>query len=441
MRGMNSNVMLGAALAALLVGCGGGGGDSKSVPQPVATVPQVVVPPPVAVLPTWKRTESVVVGHNGTALGTSVMSRPDGSKMIVFGGPEVAYTPHYTFTCSQTRLNAVQLSGGSIKEATGILAEIGTSIHTRAMAVADFNSDGREDLFVANHGCDNPSKNAGLEVNKLFMSSGNQLMDASATINNLGNAFTHSVTAAVTGHSQNVDVLVGVMGVPGPYILRGDGAGKFTKDTTALPVNLGSFTASKFTDVNGDSKVDLIVGYDQSGATAGAVLLNDGKGNFNNVLALPVGLLGANNTIVTAITNTDVNGDGKVDLIVASTQNSPTYYGVGRVQVLIGNGDGTFTDKTATYIPVNNNTAWTQVIHVVDIDGDGKDDLLMQTQDPQAGDVIAYKNTGSGYTVMARSSLPATVTTLIPVKNDGVLTLVSLSASGTAVTATAFQLK
>lgn len=431
--------MLSLAMAVALVGCGGGSSSAPSTPSnPVVVTPPVVV----ATGASWKQTGSVVVGDNGTALGTSVLTRPDGSKLVVFGGPEVAYTPNYTFTCNQTSLHAVQLTAGALTDATSVLAETGTSIHTRAMAVADFNGDGREDLFVANHGCDNPLKNLGLETNKLFMSSGNQLTDASAITKDLGNAFTHSVTAAVTGYSQNVDVLVGVMGIPGAYILRGDGAGKFTKDASSLNPNLGAFTSSKFSDVNGDGKVDLIVGYDQTGATVGAVVLNDGKGNFTGpVLALPVGLLGAGNTIATAITTTDVNQDGKVDLIIAGTQNGPTYYGVGRVQILVGNGDGTFSDKTITYLPVNNNVAWTQVVHVVDLDGDGKDDLLLQIQDPQAADMIAYKNTGSGYTAMARSSLPATVTSLIPVKTDGVLTLVSLAANGSSVTATAYQLK
>ncbi|WP_312517811.1 VCBS repeat-containing protein [Massilia sp.] len=370
------------------------------------------------------------------------MSKADGSKLVVFGGPEVIYSPGYTFTCNKTTLHAVEItSAGSVTDGTALLAQTTTGVHTRAMVVADFNGDSHDDLFVANHGCDDPSKNMQNETNNLFLSSGHQITDASSEVSGLPPAFTHSVAAAATGYSQDVDVLVGVMGGDGPYILRGDGAGHFTKDTSSL-ASLGEYASAKFVDVNGDSMADLVVGYDQSGATAGAVLLNDGKGYFKGpAIPLPVGVMGANNTIIVGIESTDVNGDGKADLILSSSQNAPTYYGNGRLQVLIGDGDGTFTDKTSAYLPVNNNRAWTQAVHVVDLDSDGKLDLLLQTENPQVNDVIAYKNNGTNFTPIARSDLPPSVITLIPVKNNSTLSLVSLVPNGLAVTATMYQLK
>jgi hypothetical protein len=422
-------VLLTAVVA--VVGCGGGGG---------AATPST----PSTHVASWTQISTISIPTDDSVLGTAVLNRPDGSKVIAFNGPQVITTPAYAVTCNQVALHAFKLdSAGALTDATAVMNSVTTSIHTREMVTADFNGDGIDDLFVGNHGCDDASKGLPVgETNQAFLSSGGQFTDVSASLAGYGNAFTHSVTAAVTGASSNVDVLVGSMSFPGAYILRGDGAGHFTQDTVSLSGTIPKFASSLFVDVNGDSKPDLVIGSDQTSNEAGYVYLNDGTGKFNTAaIPLPVGFDGAANTIVLDIASTDVNNDSKPDLILSTTQNAPTYYGNGALQILINDGTGHFADKTAQYMPVQNNKGWTQFVHVVDLDGDGKLDILQQMDNPQAADVIAYRNTGSGYQALDHSNLPASMKSLIPVNVGGQLILVSMVSSGSSTMATAYQFK
>ncbi|HSB73299.1 MAG TPA: VCBS repeat-containing protein, partial [Candidatus Methylomirabilis sp.] len=100
-------------------------------------------------------------------------------------------------------------------------------------------------------------------------------------------------------------------------------------------------------DVNGDGKLDLVVA--NSTGNSVSVLLGDGLGGF-----------GAKSDFVTgtgpsAVAVGDFNGDGKLDLVVAnSTGNS--------VSVLLGDGAGNFPSRSD--IPTGNGPAAVAVGHV-----------------------------------------------------------------------------
>src|SRR5215472_9633262 len=127
------------------------------------------------------------------------------------------------------------------------------------------------------------------------------------------------------------------------------------KDVTGN-ISLTSQIASG--DFDNDGKLDLTAAI---GPTVW-VSLSNGDGTFKPGIpsAGPAGT-------ITAINVADVNGDGKLDLIVSGAKNSTTYF----VATMLGNGDGTFQAPIETdfagHIPQN--------VLLADLNGDGILDL------------------------------------------------------------------
>jgi hypothetical protein len=118
------------------------------------------------------------------------------------------------------------------------------------------------------------------------------------------------------------------------------------------------------TDVNSDGKPDLIVstiGWD-SGTVS--VLLNNGDGTFASKVDY------ASGTGTYFVASADVNGDGKTDLVVANQGTYPTW--VGTVSVLMNNGNGIFTSRV-DYATGN----VTRSVTTADVNSDGKADLVV----------------------------------------------------------------
>jgi hypothetical protein len=82
-------------------------------------------------------------------------------------------------------------------------------------------------------------------------------------------------------------------------------------------------------DFNGDKKPDLAVGGGSEYPPQGfvSVLLNDGKGGFKAARSFPTG------KTPQGVATADLNGDGKLDLLVGTASG---------VAVMLGNGNGTF---------------------------------------------------------------------------------------------------
>jgi hypothetical protein len=231
----------------------------------------------------------------------------------------------------------------------------------RQMVVADFNGDGRPDIFIADIGTDNQAINPGWpgQQNKLILSEPNgKYRDATANLPQRF-TFTHSAAAADVNGDGTVDIFENTIGGLGRShsqadILLNDGSGHFTVADDRLrgfPRDVYGNThsyACAFADVNGDGHPDLIVGGGDA-TERSAVLLNDGHGYFDFFEWLPPKLY-APNANVMSIVSTDVNGDGAVDLLLAETQQDAYYIG-SKVQVLINDGQGHFSDETSTRFP------------------------------------------------------------------------------------------
>ncbi len=156
-------------------------------------------------------------------------------------------------------------------------------------------------------------------------------------------------------------------------------------------VILTSSTPSTVTqgDVNGDGKPDLIYA-DVSGFTATIhVLLNQG----NNAFLAGQNIVGLTPKPFVAVTVADVNNDGKADLVLAfSDTQSPA------LAVALGNGDGTFQPLLVSPLPSyptsSSNYAVIHALVVADVNGDGKQDVIFSDGGNAVAWVCLGDNTG-----------------------------------------------
>jgi hypothetical protein len=132
-------------------------------------------------------------------------------------------------------------------------------------------------------------------------------------------------------------------------------------------------------DFNGDGELDIAVVSTVAlpSSSTVSVLLGTPNGTLAPKVDYPLGGWGA-----TGLAAGDVNGDGKLDLIVAA----------GSIYILLGNGDGTF--QPATQLPISN--FGVDSIAVADFNADGKADLaVVQNSDDPAGAILLGNGDGT----------------------------------------------
>jgi hypothetical protein len=148
-------------------------------------------------------------------------------------------------------------------------------------------------------------------------------------------------------------------------VLLGNGDGTYqpasVSNTGAVP------SLAVIGDFNGDGKLDVAVtnSCPDIGCTTGSVnvLLGNGNGTFQPPVAYPSG----GNTF--SVETGDVNGDGKLDVVVVNGPNS--------AGVMLGNGDGTLKPVSSFTTSASGNSA----VFLGDFNGDNKLDAAVVTAD------------------------------------------------------------
>jgi hypothetical protein len=139
---------------------------------------------------------------------------------------------------------------------------------------------------------------------------------------------------------------------------------------TGLPQIDSTLAAADF---DGDGNVDLL----GAGSDKAAFLAGDGEGGFDPARRDPLRTNGEYREIEPA----DLNGDGNLDLVVAQGDFEQS------VATFLGNGDGTFTRRSATDLSEE-----PESVAVGDVDGDGDVDAVSTG----FGNVQVLRNDGTG---------------------------------------------
>ena len=328
---------------------------------------------------------------------------------------------------------------GRFTEATGSPMAIGDA--PSYVAIGDFNSDGKLDLGVTSFndsavtillgngdGTFVPARNSPVTVGHAPVSlavgdfSGDGIPDlATANVRDntvtilLGNGdgtFTQAANSPVTvvGSSPSsvavgdfnrdgkLDLVVAVAGPNDVSILLGNGEGTFAEARNSpVPVGLTPYSVV-VADFNGDGIPDLVTANDavvNGNPGTVTILLGSGDGGFTEASGSPIPV-GMNPLIVTA---GDFNADGKVDLAVTNETSSS-------VAILLGDGDGTFTTEPSVHAPPGR---FPLSVTSADFDGDGVADLAVTDTDFLNGNEVMV------LLAQITESATATVTGIAPV--------------------------
>jgi FG-GAP-like repeat/Bacterial Ig-like domain (group 3) len=318
-----------------------------------------------------------------------------------------------------------------------------------AVKIGDLNGDGHPDLIVANQYQCNNCTDGGVSV---LFGNGDGTFQAPVSYTSGALAATSVAVDDLNGDGHPDLVVTNEYqcqscGTGRVSVLLNQGDGTFKAPVT---YNAGGYAALSVAvgDVNGDGKPDLIAtslckhSYNCVNGIVQVLLGND-DGTFRLGASYSSGGYGAS-SVVTA----DVNGDSKLDLVVGNTCKSPSNCSIGGVSVLLGNGDGTFQNAVAHSSGGENATS----IAIADVNHDGKPDVVTAnycaSKTDCTGTVAVLLNTTSDKTTTKVTSSPnpsgitqpvtftATVTSTLDIPNGQVVSFyLGKTALGTGTTA------
>jgi hypothetical protein len=207
----------------------------------------------------------------------------------------------------------------------------------------------------------------------------------------------------------NSDGIPDIVSAPHGGIAISLGKGDGTFMTPLVPnIDAGNgINAFGVADFNGDGVTDLLVGDEDTGKLT--VLLGKGDGTFTVGQTMPF------NTQSIAIA--DFNGDGKLDMALS---------GSAQTTILLGNGDGTFTAA-----PNQPQVSSSQLV-AADFNGDGKPDLAVS---PSTGATTILLGNGDGTFTAAPNQPQIGSSQLVAAdfNGDGKIDLALSTSNGSAV--------
>jgi len=155
-------------------------------------------------------------------------------------------------------------------------------------------------------------------------------------------------------------------------LFKNDGHGNFELDSQAFPLNNANINVATACDFDNDGDLDLFVGgrsvpHEYGLSPSSYLFVNDGQGHFTDIAKSKSPDI-ANIGMVTAATWADVAGDAQKELIIVGEWMTPKIFSY-------DTGKGRFEELHNTGL--QNLYGWWQTVTVSDVNGDGKADLLL----------------------------------------------------------------
>ncbi len=225
----------------------------------------------------------------------------------------------------------------------------------RRLAFGDFDGNGRDDVAVVSEG------DLGATVGILRAAEGGTFLAAEDL--RVDGAPTDLVVADMDGNG--FPDVVGVTEGGDVFVFPssgGDGLG----ERITIPVSSDSLRGLAVGDVDGDTRLDVVVSDLNSGEVA--LLLGQPDGSLDLNSRLDVGPLPASVAIG------DFNADGRADLAASLVEEGKV---VARLQLASGGATPRFTDKIESPITFTGERAAPIEIKVIDANCDGRDDLVV----------------------------------------------------------------
>lgn len=301
----------------------------------------------------------------------------------------------------------VLLGNGNGTFGTATAFSTGAGSRPGVITAADINADGKADLLTID--------NFNSEV-RVLLNSGTGTFGPAATYSTGTNTSPSDLAVADVNKDGKADLLVSNFGTSEVGVFLGTGSGAFGAIATYLvkpTLNSTSSPASlQVADVNGDGNLDALTANVFGNAVA--VLLGNGNGTFGTVTAYTTGTGSGNvgfsypNQLVVS----DVNGDGRPDLLTANS-------GTSSVGVLVGNGDGTFQPfflYSTAGAPGN--------IAAADVNNDSRPDLIISpTLFNTIGVALNTSGSFANLVVNTTTTIAAGTYNNITINSPGVATL------------------
>jgi len=237
-----------------------------------------------------------------------------------------------------------------------------------ALAVADINHDGLEDVFV---GASKGFQNAVYMQNKngTFIRSVQPALAKDSMWENVDALWVD------VNNDKAIDLVIASGGNEyygedehlSPLLYLNDGRGNLRKKEFAFPQGMNTQSKVIANDINGDGYIDLFfagrsVTYAYGMPARSYLLLNDGYGNFSDVTPSFSPSLIQPGGMITSAQWVDLNKDGQSDLLLS--------YLWGGIEAFVKQGNQ-YGQQTITA-----KKGWWQTVYADDLDGDGDIDLI-----------------------------------------------------------------